>query len=219
LVGAALKRNSEKFQACRTPPLLQHQDTAIVDSGCTLIVLFINAPCRNKTKYINPLQVRLPNGATMDSTHTESLDIPELSATAAVAHVFPAMANKSLLSVGQLCNEGYSVTFTIDNVTIFNNIGKEILKGNRDLDTGSWRINLRKEIKHNNIASENNVYELRNTEGLVNYLHKAVKLPQPQPRTRTYTQTGQSTLRATQVRAALSHAYAVAYQNRITDKP
>jgi hypothetical protein len=46
-----------------------------------------------------------------------------------------------------------------------------------------------------------------------------VKLPQPQPRTRTYTQTGQSTLRATQVRAALSHAYAVTYQNRITDKP
>jgi hypothetical protein len=46
-----------------------------------------------------------------------------------------------------------------------------------------------------------------------------VKLPQPQLRTRTYTQTGQSTLRATQVRAALPHAYAVTYQNRITDKP
>jgi hypothetical protein len=46
-----------------------------------------------------------------------------------------------------------------------------------------------------------------------------VKLPQPQLRTRTYTQTGQSTLRATQARAALSHAYAVTYQNRITDKP
>jgi hypothetical protein len=46
-----------------------------------------------------------------------------------------------------------------------------------------------------------------------------VKLPQPQLRTRIYTQTGQSTLRATQVRAALSHAYAVTCQNRITDKP
>jgi hypothetical protein len=31
--------------------------------------------------------------------------------------------------------------------------------------------------------------------------------------------TCQSTLRDTQVRAALSHAYAVTYQNRITDKP
>jgi hypothetical protein len=41
------------------------------------------------------------------------------------------------------------------------------------LDTGLWRINLRKEIQHNNIASANNVYELRNTGALVNYLHKA----------------------------------------------
>ena len=53
----------------------------------------------------------------------------------------------------------------------------------------------------------------------LNVLRGCVKLPQPQLRTRTYTQTGQSTLRATQVRAALSHAYAVTYQNRITDKP
>jgi hypothetical protein len=89
------------------------------------------------------------------------LDIPELSATAAVAHVFPDMANNSLLSVAQLCNEGYSVTFTIGSVTLFNNIGKEILKGNRDLDTGLWRINLRKEIQHKTIASANNVYELQ----------------------------------------------------------
>jgi hypothetical protein len=47
----------------------------------------------------------------------------------------------------------------------------------------------------------------------------SVKLPQPQLRTRTYTQTGQSTLRATQVRAALAHAYDATYQNRIKDKP
>jgi hypothetical protein len=53
----------------------------------------------------------------------------------------------------------------------------------------------------------------------LNVLRGCIKLPQPQLRTRTYTQTGQSTLTATQVRAALSHAYAVTYQNRITDKP
>jgi hypothetical protein len=54
---------------------------------------------------------------------------------------------------------------------------------------------------------------------ILNVLRGCVKLPQPQLRTRTYTQTGQSTLRATQVRAAPSHAYAVTYQNRIMDKP
>jgi hypothetical protein len=55
--------------------------------------------------------------------------------------------------------------------------------------------------------------------GILRWCVEFVKLPQPQPRARTYTQTCQSTLRATQVRAALSHAYAVTYQNKITDKP
>jgi hypothetical protein len=45
---------------------------------------------------------------------------PELSEAASVAHVFLSMAKNSLLSVGQLCNEGYYVTFKIDGVTIFN---------------------------------------------------------------------------------------------------
>jgi hypothetical protein len=54
---------------------------------------------------------------------------------------------------------------------------------------------------------------------ILNILRGCVKLPQPQLRTRTYTQTGHGTLRATQVRAALSYAYSVTYQNRITDKP
>jgi hypothetical protein len=55
LVGAAFKRNSETFEACRVPPLLQHQDTAIVDSGCTGHFLLSNAPCHNKKKSTNPL--------------------------------------------------------------------------------------------------------------------------------------------------------------------
>jgi hypothetical protein len=80
----------------------------------------------------------------MDSTHTAYLDIPELSGAASVAHVLPAMANNSLISVGKLSNEGYYVTFKIDRVTIFNHEGNFILKGHMDVGTGLWRINLRK---------------------------------------------------------------------------
>jgi hypothetical protein len=68
----------------------------------------------------------------MDSSHTAALDNSELSEAASIAHVFPAMANNSLLSVGQLCNEGYYVTFNLDGVTIFNSRGHAILKGVRD---------------------------------------------------------------------------------------
>jgi hypothetical protein len=74
----------------------------------------------NKVKYRTPLTVRLPNGATMESSHTAELDIPELNAAASKAHVFPGMANNSLLSVGQLCDEGYIVTFKHASVTVCN---------------------------------------------------------------------------------------------------
>jgi hypothetical protein len=75
------------FEVCRAPPLLEQHHTAIVDSGCTGHFLLVTAPCLNKVKSRNPLTVRLPNGATMESSHTADLDIPELNATASKAHV------------------------------------------------------------------------------------------------------------------------------------
>jgi hypothetical protein len=88
------------FEACRTPPLLEPHETAILESGCTGHFLLVNAPCLNKVKSQTPLTVRLPNGATMESSHTAELNIPHLNAAASIANVFPGMANHSLLSVG-----------------------------------------------------------------------------------------------------------------------
>jgi hypothetical protein len=109
--------------------------------------------------------------------HTASLDIPELRKAASIAHILPGMANHSLLSVGELCNEGYYVTFRIYAVTIYISAGKPILKGKRDLNTGFWRINLRHEKPQHTVSVANNVYELRNTGALVKYFHKAMFSP------------------------------------------
>jgi hypothetical protein len=87
------------------------------------------------------------------------------------------MVNHSLLSVGQLCNEGYSVTFKIDAVTIYNPHGVQILQCARDLSTGLWRINMRQKHQQHLPEVANSVYELRNTGALVNYLHKAMFSP------------------------------------------
>jgi hypothetical protein len=123
------------------------------------------------------LTVRLPNGATMDSYHTAELDILELNAAASKAHVSPRMANHSLISVQQLCDEGYIVTFKRAAVKICDPDNSQILSGPRDLNTGLWRLNL----KHTNIhipePIANNVYELRNIGALVHYLHKALFSP------------------------------------------
>jgi hypothetical protein len=113
----------------------------------------------------------------MESSHTADLDIPELNAAASKAHVFPGMANHSLLSVGQLCEKGYIVTFKKDTVTICNSGSSKILSGPRDVNTGLWRINLKQTNNHIPDPIANNVYELRSTGALVHYLHKALFSP------------------------------------------
>jgi hypothetical protein len=148
-----------------------------VDSGCTGHFLLVNAPCLNKVETRTPLTVRLPNGATMESSHTADLDIPELNAAASKAHFSPGMDNHSLLSVGQLCEEGYIVIFKQASVTICDSEKSQILSGPRDLNTGIWRINLRQTNKHKPTPIANNVFELCNTGALVHYLNKALFSP------------------------------------------
>jgi hypothetical protein len=87
------------------------------------------------------------------------------------------MSNHSLLSVGQLYNEGYIVTFKNASVAICDPQEFQIMSGARDLDTGLWRINLRKDNQHLQQSVANKVYELRNTGELVHYLHKALFSP------------------------------------------
>jgi hypothetical protein len=110
-VGEATLNNKTMFEVCQTPPLLEQHETAIVDSGCTGHFLLVTAPCLNKVQSRTPLTVRLPNSATIESSHTADLDIPELNTAASKAHVFPGMANHSLLLVGQLRDKCYKVTF------------------------------------------------------------------------------------------------------------
>jgi hypothetical protein len=113
----------------------------------------------------------------MDSSHTDDLDIPKLNAATSRAHVFPGMAHHYLLSFGQLCGEGYIVTFRQDTVTICNSKSSRLLSGPRDVNTGLCRINLKQANKHIPDPIENNVYESRNTGALVHYLHKALFSP------------------------------------------
>jgi hypothetical protein len=110
----------------------------------------------------------------MESSRTDDLYIPRLNAAASKAHVFPGMAHRSLLSVGQLCDKGYIFTFQQDTVTICNAESSKLLSGPRDVTTGLWRISLKQTNKHIPNPIANNVYALRLTGALVHYLHKSL---------------------------------------------
>jgi hypothetical protein len=125
--------------------------------------MLVNVPYLNKVKSQTPLLVSLPNGATMESSHTDEFNIQELNAAASIAHVFPGMANHYLLSVGQMCNEGCTVTFRNASVTICNPQEFQILSRAWDLDTGLWRINFKNDKQQLQQPVANNAYELRDT--------------------------------------------------------
>jgi hypothetical protein len=112
-------------------PSITSQSNALLDSGCTAHFILANAKCSNKIPTATPLAVRLPNGDTIASTHTAMLNMPSLSHAARQAHILPGLAQHSLLSVGQMCDSGCSVTITAIEVTVTNG-ESTVLTGLRD---------------------------------------------------------------------------------------
>ena len=75
------------------------------------------------------IRVALPDGSTTQSTQGS-----RIPAKALIAHVFPDFAH-SLLSIGQLCDNGMKALYEADRVTIYDSMGV-VLSGNRCLSTG-----------------------------------------------------------------------------------
>ena len=88
-----------------------------------------------------PLIARLPNGDKVQSTHTCTLDLPDLPAGTRAAHIIPGLMSHSLLSVVTTCNVGCTVTFTKINCTIAYR-GRMIVCGHKCTKTGLWMVPL-----------------------------------------------------------------------------
>jgi hypothetical protein len=150
-------------------------DTAILDSGCTSNVLSATAPCSDKQSSHVPLNVNMPNGTTIQSSHTCNLLLTDLPPQARQAHIFPGLVYNSLISVGQSCDNGCSVTFTKEQVTVSKN-GKYVMYGSRDPKSRLWRVDLKQIFETNQIQC-NHAHDNSNQKDLINYLHAACFSP------------------------------------------
>jgi hypothetical protein len=117
-------------------------DTEIVDSGCTSNFLSATALCSNKQEAHVPLSVNMPNGTTIQSSHTCDLLLAYLPPQARKAHILPGLVHNSLISVGQLCDNRCNVTFTQEQVTVSKN-GNCVICGSRDPRSRLWRVDLK----------------------------------------------------------------------------
>jgi hypothetical protein len=146
-------------------------DTAFLDSGCTINFLSAAAPCSNKQEAHILLSVNMPNGTTIQSSHTCDLLLTDLPPQARKAHILPGLVHNSLISVGKLCNNRCNVNFTQDQVTVLKN-GKCVMYGSRDPRSRLWRFNLKQRFETNQVQC-NHAHDNSNQKELINYLHAA----------------------------------------------
>ena len=88
---------------------LRHNDAAI-DSGCTTHTWPLTAPVQNinKTAPSASINVKLPNDQMMAQSHHGNVPIPDMTSSAQEVKILPDNTYKSLLSLGQLADAGYT---------------------------------------------------------------------------------------------------------------
>jgi hypothetical protein len=172
---------------------LHGDNSALSDSGASSHFIVDGANVINKQIDSNPITITLPDGATLQSTHTCNVNIPWLRDAATRARIVPGLAHSSLLSTASFCDAGYTVTFDAQVCQIFD--GEElVLEGGRDATTNLWRLPLSPHappappaptpVAYNGTHSTptmrntvNNVHTIPHLQNRVKYMHQVFFLP------------------------------------------
>jgi hypothetical protein len=156
--------------------------TAIVDSGTTGHYFQVETATAQRQLTTTPIKVQLPDGATIESTHTCILDLPKLPSKAQEGHIFPKLANHALLSVAVLCDQGCEVNFHKNYVDITKD--QVVLYRGRRSANGLWTLHIsdtRRDptalTSYAAIAATPNTNTSSTLNELINYLHAACFSP------------------------------------------
>ena len=90
----------------------------MANTGCATCVVTVDAPLENIEPAKDGLDVNLPGGRLIRSTHPGHLMLPELPLAAQVALVCSKLKSKSLISIGKLCDAYCTAKFTKTKVFI-----------------------------------------------------------------------------------------------------
>ncbi len=120
---------------------MHRENSALSDSGASSHFIVNGANVINKQLDRNPITITLPDGATLQSTHTCNVNIPWLQDEATRARIVPGLAHSSLLSTASFCDAGYTVTFDAQVCQIFD---KEelVLEGGHNAAPNLWSLPL-----------------------------------------------------------------------------
>ena len=131
------------------PTQNNHSLYAKADSGASTHSIRIaeRALLKNIRKLTNGPSCKLPDGNTIKPEEQGELNSSScLSKIAKRAYVHPALKSSSLISIGQLCDDGCVVIFDKDKINVLKN-KKIIMSGNRNVTDGLWDIPLHQPIE------------------------------------------------------------------------
>eukprot|EP01034_Spumella_vulgaris_P024130 gene24130-30440_t len=124
------------------------------------------------------IYVSMPNGETIKSTHTATLDLPALPNAARTAHIFPGLTG-SLLSISQMCDNGMTVIYDAHKVTVQNGDGTVALTGGRAPHSRLWMIDIENHHSQHSAAATA-LAPLAGTQTQTNaFYHAAMWSPAP----------------------------------------
>jgi hypothetical protein len=131
----------------------------------------LNGPCYDVQPTPHPINVELPNGETITSTHTGLLPFQNLPTEAKRAHIFPSLTSGSLVSMGVLCDAGCTVTLDKDQVVITNG-NLHVTTGQRTRN-GLWNLDFARHTPRANLAT----LAIQTASDRIAFLHAAAGYP------------------------------------------
>ena len=90
-------------------------------------------------KRSNNITARLLDGSNTYSSNLVTLPLPGISRKARQIHFPPKMRTAALISLGDLCYDGCTITPNQKNMTAQNNVQHK-LRGTRNNQTGMWKV-------------------------------------------------------------------------------
>ena len=165
------------------PPTFKTQPI-IANTGATshYITASHTSLCHNVHETDKGPSVKAANGQIMTATHRATLPLPLTISTAAkTGQILDSLQTGSLLSIGKLCDNNCTATFTKDNVFIKKE-GSIQITGHGNRDNSLWNIPLstNKEVVLNTTEVANGAISNPQTKyELAAFNHGTVFLPRP----------------------------------------
>jgi hypothetical protein len=103
---------------------------AVADRGATSVFIMDGIPTKNKQLAVHPIQIILPDGRRVASSHICDITIPSLPITL-TGQIVPDMTMASLLGIWVLCKVGCVVVFDDKTCCVYYK-DKLILMGYKD---------------------------------------------------------------------------------------